>query len=985
MIEWVLKKIFGTRNLREIKKLKVIVEKINEVEKEYQSLSEDAIRGKTGEFKARYLEGESLDDIMIEAYAVLKNACRRLVGTKFKVTENEFEWDMIPYDVQVLGGIFMFRGGITEMATGEGKTLVATLPLYLNAIAGKGGHLVTVNDYLAKRDSEWMKLLFNYLGLTVGCIQNYMSPNERRFQYNCDVTYGTNSEFGFDYLRDMGMASTKEDMVQREHAFAIVDEVDSILIDEARTPLIISGPVSVSTHRYDKLKPLLERLYKKQNTLCTQLIADAEKLLAKEDSSNDDFDDAILILFKVLIGMPKHKRLMRLLRDTEIRKALEKKESFIRSDNNRGLFQRVKETLYFSIDEKSSDVDLTEQGRKVMQPSDPDAFVIPDIGTEIAKIENDKSLSEKDKTDARTKIQAEFEEKSETIHNIDQLLKAYCLFQKDFHYVVQENKVMIVDEFTGRLMPGRRYSDGLHQALEAKENVEIEKETQTLASITIQNYFRMYDKLSGMTGTAETEATEFKDIYDADLLVVPTNEPCIRDEQPDRIFRTKREKYIAIIEEITSRHEKGQPVLVGTASVDVSEIISRMLRIAKIPHSVLNAKNHQKEAEIVAKAGQRGALTIATNMAGRGTDIKLGPGIEEMGGLHVIGSERHDARRIDRQLSGRCSRQGEAGSSRFYISLEDDLMRLFGSDRITSIMDKFGGLEEGEDISFGILSRSIQTAQKRVEQQNYSIRKRTLQFDDVMNKHREVIYGMRGDTLKTDEPREYLFDLVYQGIDNKLELFPPEGGSRNNFNKADFKNWLNQTFPLSISDEELEYEKPFDREALVNKLVNKVEDAYIIKEKYENSDELRWLEQHIILNAIDKLYQEHLYSMDSLRSGIQLRAYAQKDPLLEYKQEAYFLFGNLMDTIFDEILSNLFRSATNIESMRQMLGSLNLNLEHETIDEIEQFDNAQTESEQPEQPQQKKIKPVKRQQPKIGRNDPCPCGSGKKFKKCCGK
>ncbi|MCK5835363.1 MAG: SEC-C domain-containing protein, partial [Lentisphaeria bacterium] len=654
----------------------------------------------------------------------------------------------------------------------------------------------------------------------------------------------------------------------------------------------------------------------------------------------------------------------------------------------KGWLERVKETLFFSIDEQANDVGLSEKGRTFLSPNDSDAFMIPDLATEFSAVDA-LGLSDAEALEKKQEMQSDFEKRAEIIHNVSQLLKAYTLFQNDVHYVVMENKVMIVDEHTGRIMDGRRFSDGLHQALEAKEGVKIERETQTLASITIQNYFRMYDKLAGMTGTAETEATEFKDIYELNVVTIPTNRPCIRKDEQDRIYKTKREKYNAIINEIKERNATGQPILLGTISVDVSEVLSNLLNKAKIPHKVLNAKNHQFEADIVERAGQLGSITIATNMAGRGTDIKLGEGVKEVGGLHVIASERHDSRRIDRQLRGRCSRQGDEGSSVFYVSLEDDLMRLFGSDRVSSIMDRLG-MQEGEELQSAILSRAIGGAQKKVENQHYSVRRQILQYDDVMNKQREVIYGFRKEVIQADHMRELLFDVVERAIDDSFDKFVPENPTHGPINKEDYCAWLQGMFPVTIPENLLGEGKKFDREKALEDIVKLVDDAYALKESSEDPEALRWLESEIILNAIDKLYKEHLYEMDQLRNSIHLRSHAQKDPLVEYKREAFELFKQLMDQISTEILSNMFRSSTSIEAMREFLMNINMQEIHE---ESEQFDGVHTQepagltsgpeeiSLAPEEP----LRPLTRSQPKVGRNDPCPCGSGRKFKQCCDK
>ncbi len=991
MLSQVLKKVFGSKHERQIKKILPIVKQINDIEIEYQSLTDDQLKEKTVEFRKRYSDDNvSVDDLLPEAFATVKNACRRLVGTVINITNQEIGWDMIPYDVQMLGGIALHKGGIAEMQTGEGKTLVATLPLYLNALTGKNCQLVTVNDYLALRDSQWVGTVLRWLGLSVGCIQNSMDPQERRNQYECNITYGTNSEFGFDYLRDMGMAHDPEDLVQRDHYFAIVDEIDSILIDEARTPLIISGPAAVSTHRYDQLKPSVENLVRKQNELCTKLVTKAKNVLATEPSE-PDHDEAITDLLLVKLGMPKHKQLTRLMEDPTIHKSLDKRELETHSDQNRGMLQELKESLYFTIDEKAHDTDLSEKGRSTLSPGEPESFVIPDLVSEFQEIDAKEDLDDTQKQEERSKLQTLFDQRSESIHNISQLLRAYCLFEKDVLYVVKDNKVMIVDEFTGRLMPGRRFSEGLHQALEAKEGVTIERETQTLASITIQNYFRMYDKLAGMTGTAETEANEFKDIYDLDVLVIPTNRPCIRQDFNDKIFKTKREKYKSIINEIKEFHGKNQPVLLGTISVEVSEILSRLLKRDKIQHNVLNAKNHQHEAEIVARAGQRGAVTIATNMAGRGTDIRLGDGVDQLGGLHVIASARHDSRRIDRQLRGRCARQGDPGSSRSYISLEDDLMRLFGSDRIAGLMEKLG-FEEGEELSHPWLNRSIESAQKKVEQQHYSTRKRTLQFDDVVNKQRKVIYGRRSEILKAEDTHELLMnfidDAIYDHLDS-MSLDVKKYGYP--FDKTAMLHWLNTTYPIGFKENHLEVDiNNYDVEKLVVSLKEKVENAYQEKIKGDAKESLIRMERHIMLSAHDRLWQEHLYAMDDLRSGIYLRAHGQRDPLIEYKQEAFHMFGDLIGQINNEISSLIFRSSSSISAFKNFLTSLPQKEIHNLFDQFSIESGAVIEDAGDTPAGTDGSSMVKgitfhRGTPKIGRNDACICGSGKKYKRCCGR
>jgi preprotein translocase subunit SecA len=978
LIEWLMKKIFGNRNARVLKRMQPLVNRINDYFASYASLSDSELQAKTAEFRGRLQNGETLDDILCEAYAVVKDACRRLMGSKVEVTGHVLTWDMVPFDVQLFGAIALHQNNIAEMATGEGKTLVAVMPLYLNALSGRNVQLVTVNDYLARRDSDWMGHVLKWLGLTVGCIQNEMSPAQRREQYGCDITYGTNSEFGFDYLRDMGMAMSRDEMVQRDHFYAIVDEIDSILIDEARTPLIIAGPAKVSTHMFDKLKPSVSTLFRQQSKLLNDLMSQARDILAKEDASLEEKDQAYLLLAKVQLGMPKHKQLMRLMEDPAIRKALDKKDMEMHSDNNRGFLQEVKETLFFSIDEKGQEAELSEMGRQFLRPGERDAFVIPDLPTIFSEIDSDGSLDDNGKLEKRKEAQAEYDTKAEIIHNISQLLRAYCLFEKDVQYVVQDNKVIIVDEFTGRPQPGRRFSEGLHQALEAKEEVQIERETQTLASITIQNYFRMYEKLAGMTGTAETEANEFKTIYNLDVVVVPTNRPCVRKDSDDRIYKTQREKYKAIIEEIAESHQRGQPVLVGTISVEVSELLSRMLQRRNIIHNVLNAKHHESEAEIVTRAGQLGAVTIATNMAGRGTDIKLAPGVKEVGGLHVIGSERHDSRRIDRQLRGRCARQGDPGSSRFYISLEDNLMRLFGSDRVASIMEKMG-LQEGEELSHSLLNRSIEGAQRRVEQQHFAVRKRTLEYDDVMNKQRVTIYGLRRSILLAEDPRELLMDFIYTAICEKIEQVYAARIKNEPLDFTVVREWLARTFPIGFGADL--FDSANGQEGIAKGIMARIEEAYGIKVRAENPDAMHWLERYIMLSAMDGLYQEHLYAMDALRQGVQLRSYGQRDPLVEYKQEAYGMFSQLMDAVKDDVCANVFRLSTIAIGAMQTKAQA----EHQEIHEgFNPFEGGAEESSEAPEPRRATIT-VRRQQPKVGRNDPCPCGSGKKYKVCCGR
>ena len=987
MLTSILKAIFGSKSARDAKRMAPLVKRINELEVSYQSLSEEQLKAKTQEFKDRLAKGETLDDILCEAFATVKNACRRLCGTTAVVCDHELTWDMVPFDVQLIGGIALHKKKIAEMATGEGKTLVATMPLYLNALTGKNCQLVTVNDYLARRDSEWMGLVFKYLGLTVGCIQNEMNPEERRAQYACDITYGTNSEFGFDYLRDMGMASSKEQLVQRDHYFAIIDEVDSILIDEARTPLIISGPVANSTHQFDVLRPAIADLYNRQNLLCSRLVQEAKSVLDRENADADQQEEAITKLLQVKMGMPQHKKLMHVLEDPEILKRVEKAELMARSEQNRGLLQEIQSELFFSMEERNHEADLTEKGRVLISGNDPNAFVLPDLLESLHDIDADASLSEADKIKKKQDFQEQFALKSEKLHDISQLLRAYCLYEKDVHYVVQEGKVLIVDEHTGRILPGRRFSEGLHQALEAKENVSIEEETQTFATITIQNYFRLYEKLAGMTGTAETEASEFHQIYKLDVMVIPTNRPCRRVDYNDCVYKTKREKFNAILKEVEERYKKGQPVLLGTISVEDSEVLSRMLKMRNIPHNVLNAKNHARESEIVARAGEKFAVTVATNMAGRGTDIKLGDGVAELGGLYVIGSSRHDSRRIDRQLRGRSARQGDPGASRFYVSLEDNLMRIFGSDRIVKIMERFG-LEEGEELQHPWLNKSIETAQRRVEQHYFSIRKRTLEYDDVMNKQREVIYGIRKEILLNDSSRDFIFDTVDAEVERRIQVAVSlcDSESKETINRDNLLGWLNTTFPIGFTDEIFSFKEDGtpDNAAIQKAIVDRITEMYKLKETYEDPEGLKWLERHIILDAIDRLWQEHLRAMDHLRSSIGLRAYAQKDPLIEYKQEAFKMFDELIQAIDQEILVNMFRSATSLAAFEQLFA--NIPQQFIAGGELPMEDV----SANPDNPEQDQEVPdiqisFRRDTPKVGRNEPCPCGSGKKYKNCCGK
>ncbi len=992
MINWIIKKIVGSKNQRELRRMQPIVEKINELEKGMAGLSDDDLRAKTAKWKEELAKIEDqtalqarLDEILPEVFALVKQGARRLTDRKhsFTVCDQPVTWAMVHFDVQLIGGMILHNGRIAEMATGEGKTLVATLPVFLNALSGRGVHVITVNDYLARRDAEWMGQLYGFLGLTTGIIQHDQPPDVRRAQYQCDIAYGTNSEFGFDYLRDNGMATSREQQVQRKHYFAIVDEVDSILIDEARTPLIISGPATVSTHQYDRFKPLVEQLVRNQTMMCNRLATEAKELLEAGKK-----DEAGRTIFKVKLGQPRSKALLRMMEDPELRRLIDKAElEFYKDTEGKAALVALKEELFFTIEERQHDADLTQKGREYLNPDDADAFVLPDLLTEFADIDNDPKLSDSEKAQKKAARQQFCDAQAERIHNISQLLKAYCLYEKDVEYVVEENKVIIVDTATGRKMPGRRWSDGLHQAVEAKEGVQIDRETQTLATITIQNYFRLYLKLAGMTGTAETEANEFHDIYNLDVNVIPTNRAVRRTDENDRIFKTRREKYNAAIEAIKAAHGKGQPVLVGTASVEASELVSRMLKRDKIAHTLLNAKYHMEEAEIVARAGQRGAVTISTNMAGRGTDIKLGEGVAELGGLYVIGTERHESRRIDRQLRGRCARQGDPGVTRFYVSFEDDLMRNFGaSERMTKIMETFG-LKEGEELEHPWLNKSVETAQKRVEQRNYMIRKRTLEFDDVMNQQREVVYGYRQEVMDSENPRHLIYEVIDEAVPQKVSEYLTTVEAETEPDYQGLLNWVNITFPLGLSATKAQLETR-SVEDNGKYLVGIIKEAYDRKAAMEHAEALSGLERYIILNAVDRLWQEHLYAMDGLRDAVYLRAFAQKDPLVEYKNEAFGMFTELMGNIKLEVLNNLFRSTTNLQAFEALLASLPQNLIRPDISSPEPTveTSAPPVSAEPEASPTPTIElPMKRELPRVGRNDPCPCGSGKKFKNCCGR
>ena len=923
----VLTKLFGTKSERETKKLVPLINEINQFYETLSSKSDEDLANRTHELREIVINTQetkkeslpdnisrqeqqdailkvaqdALDSIMVESFALVKETCRRMCGSSWRVSGQDTVWEMIPYDVQIMGAVTLHRGKVTEMKTGEGKTLVATMPIFLNALTGRGVHVITVNDYLAQRDAEWMGEVYKRLGLTVGFILNSMDNVQRREMYNRDITYGTNNEFGFDYLRD-NMSLQKEDLVQRDHAYAVVDEVDSVLIDEARTPLIISGTIDAPVDdTFQKLKPDVQQLVKKQSALVSNLVREAQKYL-----DVDDEDNAGLKLLQASRGMPKHRQVMKIFQETGMLKLSQDIEGMHIRDKK---MHEVDDDLYFSIDEKSHVMDITEKGRNLLSPENPETFIIPDLGEMLNEIDEQNDLNDIEKEQEKEKAHQLHAERSGTIHNFNQLLRAFTMYEKDVDYVVQEGKVMIVDEFTGRVLPGRRYSDGLHQALEAKENVRIERETQTLATITIQNYFRLYDKLAGMTGTAETEAEELGSIYRLDVTVMPTNRPLARDDRDDLVYKTKREKYNAAIEEISECHHRGQPVLVGTITVEVSELLSRMLKRKNIPHNVLNAKQHKSEAEIVARAGQPGAVTIATNMAGRGTDIKLGNGVKELGGLHIIGTERHESRRIDLQLRGRSGRQGDPGSSRFYLSLEDDLMRLFGSDRVASIMDRMG-IEEGEVISAGMVTKAIGNAQKKVEVRNFGIRKHLLEYDDVMNQQRKVVYDIRRQALSGknmyDTVLQIIDDFIMDEVEAQAEMGPP-----------DLWDWdhLKQVFAshLMLDGSYERIKNTFNKDDFTadeagDWVLSETQAIYKARESLLPPEMIRGFERFVILRTIDEKWKDHLYAMDQLREGINLRAYGQKNPLLEYKSEGFKLFQEMMADMNATTVQRLFRT-----------------------------------------------------------------------------
>ncbi|NQV30493.1 MAG: preprotein translocase subunit SecA [Candidatus Marinimicrobia bacterium] len=1006
MISKFITRIFGTSSDRETRQLLPLVAQINE---QYDALSEatqETLISKTTAFKASISEEieklqvelenggkdhkeisaaiydreqEILSELLPEAFAVVKKGAELLMGQAIQVTGQELTWDMIPYDVQLMGAVVLHEGKISEMKTGEGKTLVATMPIYLNALVGRGVHIITVNDYLAERDSQWMGALIKYVGLSVGVILNQMEPSVRQENYNCDVTYGINSEFGFDYLRD-NMSISKQDQVQRGHYYAIVDEVDSVLIDEARTPLIISGTVdSPIAQRYTDLRPLVDDLMRRQTSLVNSILAKAEEKL-KDPKTEYEAGELIL---QARRGSPKHRRLQKLYQEQGIKKLEQRIENDYLRDKR---MPELDEELYFVIEERQNSVDLTDKGRDALSPNDPDRFVIPDLPTLLNDLESDTETPIAVINENKEKLYALHGERSDTIHNLSQLLKAYSLFEKDVDYVVQEGKVMIVDEFTGRIMHGRRYSDGLHQALEAKEKVRIEKESQTLATITLQNYFRLYKKLAGMTGTAVTESEEFFSIYKLGVIEVPTHRDIVRVDENDQIFKTRREKFNAVIEEIIASHKSGQPVLVGTITVEVSETLSRMLKRLKIPHNVLNAKQHGREAEVVARAGQAHAVTIATNMAGRGTDIKLGPNVKELGGLKILGTERHESRRIDLQLRGRAGRQGDPGASRFYLSLEDDLMRLFSSDRVASVMDRLG-LQEGEVIEAGMVTKAVERAQKKVEARNYSIRKHLLEYDNVMNQQREVIYDRRQAALDGLDLKEEFREVMENYADSVVEKYTNLETDIELWDWNDLQSDLMATAMVHLPDKpalDLDLDKLRE---VVSKLLW---DTYDEKATITGSEaNFKRLQQFVYLRVVDEKWREHLYEMDQMKEGINLRAVGQKDPLIEYKKEGYQLFVKMLDLIDRDVLKLFFHARIVDEGENRVRRARNLSTRHaETsnmgfLNTLPQTDPGRSSGAAPPQVPQK-LKPITVDE-KIGRNDLCPCGSGLKYKKCHGK
>ncbi len=1018
-----------------------IYEKIDKLEEQIDSKLEEVLNevlpvafALIKETARRFVENTNVEvtareydrDLSASRSSIIINGNKAAWKNKWMAGGNEITWNMVHYDVQLIGGIVLHNGNIAEMATGEGKTLVATLPVFLNALARRGVHVVTVNDYLSKRDAEWMGPIYEFHGLTVDCIDKHQPNSEaRRKAYNADITFGTNNEFGFDYLRD-NMSINPEDLVQRKHHYAIVDEVDSVLVDDARTPLIISGPVPKGEdQQFGELKGYVEKLYKAQRDLVNQIFIDAKKLLTKENATSDETKEGGLLLLRAYKGLPKNKSVIKFLSEEGMKAIMQRTENFYMQENNKHM-HLVTDPLYFIIEEKQNSVELTDKGIEYISKGleDSEFFVLPDMGTKMAELEH-SGLNPEELIEAKDKLLQDYAVKSERVHTINQLFKAYTMFEKDVEYVIIDNKVKIVDEQTGRIMEGRRYSDGLHQAIEAKENVKVEAATQTFATITLQNYFRMYHKLAGMTGTAETEAGEFWDIYKLEVVVIPTNKPIIRKDREDLVYKTKREKYNAVIDEIQDLHKNGRPVLVGTTSVEISELLSRMLKIKGIKHNVLNAKLHAREAEIVAEAGQSGTVTIATNMAGRGTDIKLTEAVVKAGGLAIIGTERHDSRRVDRQLRGRAGRQGDPGSSQFYVSLEDDLMRLFGSGRISGIMDKLG-LKEGEVIQHSMISKSIERAQKKVEENNFGIRKRLLEYDDVMNSQREVIYKKRRHALFGERLEVDILNMMYDSVE---ELVNQYHGSDNfeDFN-MELLRLLSIESPVNADEfkklnaSELS-EKVFDKMiAAYNRKVEAIsKQAYpVIKNVYETKGQMyqnivvpisdgkrvyqiicnlgkayknkgkelvKSYQKQIVLRTIDEAWKEELREMDDLKQSVQNATYEQKDPLLIYKFESFNLFKQMVATVNKDVVSTLMKGyipIQNPDQVREAEARKKIDMSRYKTQKSElpgagnPMEGANTNTQERSKPQPVTV------EKHVGRNEPCPCGSGKKYKQCHG-
>jgi preprotein translocase subunit SecA len=1039
MIQKLVTAVIGTRHDRDVKKIRPRLVQIKAHEERLAGLDEaelraqtekfrGIIRERTGELADRVREAKEakrdaadpaerdrlekqtadleeqyrkaiaavLDELLPEAFATVREACRRLLGTTVMVTGTELTWDMVPYDVQLIGGIVLHEGRIAEMATGEGKTLVATLPLYLNALTGRGCHLITVNNYLARRDSQWMGHLYTYLGLTVACLDDTQPQSpERRAAYMADITYGTNTEFGFDYLRD-NMVFTLDQRVQREHIYAIIDEVDSILIDVARTPLILSGPVGhAEDDKYQQFDRQVAELVKKQSTVVSGLLAEAEPLLGDPKTRHDGG----VLLYQAQLGMPKNKKLLKLLNEPGLKQLVQKVELEAIADRKLPIRQQrlrnIEDVLYFVLDEKGHSVHLTDLGAEALSPGDPQLFIVPDISEEIHRVDHDPDLTPAQKVEARAELEGAYAAKSEKLHIIHKLLQAHALYEKDVDYLVQDGQVLIVDEYTGRVLPGRRWSDGLHQAVEAKEGVQVKGETQTLATITIQNYFRMYEKLSGMTGTAETEEGEFFQIYGLEVNVIPTNRPIKRLDQPDRIYKTRREKYNAILDEVERLHQAQLPTLIGTVNVDVSETLSKMLKRRGLKHEVLNAKYHQREAEIVAQAGQAGAITIATNMAGRGTDIKLGKTLDltaEEAGLQIIGTERHESRRIDRQLRGRSGRQGDPGQSIFFLSLEDDLMRLFGSERIAAWMDK-SGAEEGEVITGRLVSRAIETAQKRVELQNFQSRKRLLEYDDVMNQQREVVYSMRLFALERGEQvKAEAIRMIEGAIERHVRNFLAEAEKPEDFDRQGLVQSLMLQF-LVNPDRVLDADATPDLEDIITAATDEGRAAFERKVTYLHEfgqkigipDVDAQILSQVMLTVLDDKWKDHLYDLDQLRNAIHYRSYGQRDPLVEYKKEAYEMFEGLMADIQNGFSERFLKVQVQAEPPRRPAPPPPPTPQaRDTADAL--FMGSAPSAPPPAALNTSlgRLPSAQGTVPEVGRNDPCPCGSGKKYKKCHG-